>query len=211
MNGTVSQHSSLAIRLQANDLAEVSTIMDMFRPPAQGQQPLQLAGSATFQGNVQGSTSAPHLTGQLSASHLEVNGTAWKVFRAGVDASPSQAALRNAELDPEPKGHIALNASATLNNWAFSKTSPVNVDLNASQLDVASLEKMAGQTYPITGTLNTHVAAHGSLMNPIGNGSLTVTDANAYDQPITALRVTFGGHRRPGASESPASHCPRET
>ncbi len=193
MNGTVSQRSSLAIRLQANDLAEVSTIMDMFRPPAQGQQPLQLAGSATFQGNVQGSTSAPHLTGQLLASHLEVNGTAWKVFRAGLDASPSQASLRNAELDPEPKGHIALNASTTLNNWAFSKTSPVSIDLNASQLDVASLEKMAGKSFPVTGTLNTHVAAHGSLMNPIGDGSLTVTNANAYDQPITALRVTFGG------------------
>ena len=193
MNGTVSQHSSLAIRLQANDLAEVAAIAEMFRPPAPGQQPLQLAGSAAFQGNVRGSTAAPHLTGQLSASHLEVNGTAWKVFRAGLDASPSQVALRNAELDPEPKGQITLNASATLNQWAFSKNSPVNVDLNASQLDLASLEKMAGQTFPITGTLNTQVAAHGSLMNPIGNGSLTVTNANAYDQPITALRVTFSG------------------
>ena len=145
------------------------------------------------QGNVRGSTAAPHLTGQLSASHFEANGTAWKVFRAGLDANPSQVALRNAELDPEPKGQITLNASATLNQWAFSKNSPVNVDLNASQLDLASLEKMAGQTFPITGTLNTQVAAHGSLMNPIGNGSLTVTNANAYDQPITALRVTFSG------------------
>ncbi|HTX75215.1 MAG TPA: translocation/assembly module TamB domain-containing protein [Terracidiphilus sp.] len=194
MNGTVSRHSSLAIRLQANDLREVAAIVDMLHPPAQGQQPLALAGSATFDGNVQGSTSAPHLTGQLSASHLEVNGTAWKVFRAGVDASPSEAALRNAELDPEPKGHITLNASAALNNWAFSKTSPLNVDLTASQMDIASLVKMAGQALPVTGTLNTHVTAHGSVMNPEGTGNLTVTNASAYNEPITALRVTFGGN-----------------
>ena len=193
LNGTVSRHSSLAIRLQANDLGEVATILDVFRPPAPGRQPLQLAGSATFQGNVQGSASAPHLTGQLSAAHLQVNGTAWKVFRAGVDASPSHAALQNAELDPEPKGHIALNASAALDQWKFSKTSPVNVDLTASQLDIASLEKMAGKTFPVTGTLNTHVTAHGSLMNPEGSGNLTVTNANAYNQPITALKITFGG------------------
>lgn len=193
MNGTVSQHSSLALRLQANDLGEVSTIANMFSPPAQGKQPLALAGSATFSGNVAGSTSAPHLTGQLSATHLEVNGTAWKVFRADVDASPSEAALKNAELDPEPQGHITLNASATLDKWAFSKTSPVNVDLNASQLDIASLEKMAGQTFPVTGTLNTHVTAHGSILNPVGNGTLTVTNASAYNEPITNLRVTFGG------------------
>jgi translocation and assembly module TamB len=193
MNGTVSRHSSLAIRLEAKDLREVATMIDMFRPPAQGQQPLALAGSATFDGNVQGSTSAPHLTGQLSATHLEVNGTAWKVFRAGVDASPSEAALKNAELDPEPKGHITLNASATLNQWAFSQTSPLNVELSASQMDIASLAKMAGQTLPVTGTLNTHVMVHGSVMNPVGTGNLTVTNASAYDEPITSLRVTFGG------------------
>lgn len=193
MNGTASRQSSLAIRLQANDLGEVATIMGMFRPPAPGQQPLQLAGSATFQGNVQGSTAAPHVTGELTASHLDVNGTAWKVFRAGVDASPSFAALRNAEVDPEPKGHIKLSASASLNKWEFSKTSPINVDVNASQMDIASMMKLTGKTFPVTGTLNTHVAAHGSLMNPEGNGTLTVTSASAYDQPITALRVTFGG------------------
>lgn len=193
MNGTVSQHSSLAIRLQASDLRELSTIANMFSPPAQGKQPLTLAGSATFAGNVQGSTAAPHLAGQLSATHLEVNGTAWKVFRAGVDASPSQAALRNAELDPEPQGHIALNASASLHKWAFSKTSPVNVDLNASQLDIASLEKMAGQTFPVTGTLNTHITAHGSVVSPVGNGTMTVTNASAYNEPINLLHVAFGG------------------
>jgi translocation and assembly module TamB len=193
MNGTVSRQSSLALRLQANDLREVATIMDLVRPPAQGQQPMQLAGAATFQGNVQGSTSAPHLTGRLTASNLEVNGTAWKVFRTNVDASPSHAALQNAELDPEPKGHISLNASATLNKWAFSKTSPLQVDLTASQLDIASLTKMAGQTMPVTGTLNTHVAAHGSIMNPEGSGNLSVTNASAYNEPITALHITFGG------------------
>ncbi|HWE86416.1 MAG TPA: translocation/assembly module TamB domain-containing protein [Terracidiphilus sp.] len=193
MNGTVSRHSSLAIRLEAKDLREVATIAGMFSPPANGQQPLVLAGSATFDGNVQGSTSAPHLTGQLSASHLEVNGTSWKVFRAGVDASPSEAALKNAELDPEPKGHITLNASAALDKWAFSKTSSLSLELNASQMDIASLAKMAGQTLPVTGTLNTHVTAHGSVMNPVGTGNLTVTNASAYNEPIPSLRVTFGG------------------
>ena len=193
MNGTVSRHSSLAVRLEANDLGEVATIANWFAPSAPGRQPLQLAGSATFQGNVQGSTSAPQITGQLSAAHLEVNGTAWKVFRASVDASPSHAALNHAELDPEPKGRITLNAEVALNEWSFSKTSPVSVDVDASELDLAGLEKMAGQTFPITGTLNTRVTAHGSLMNPEGNGTLTVTKASAYDEPITALRVTFGG------------------
>src|SRR5262249_16293073 len=97
MNGTISKRSSLAVRLQANDLREVATIANLFSTPKPGnaQQPLDLAGSATFQGNVQGSMSAPHLTGQLSAGNLHVNGTDWKVFRTNIDANPSSASLRN--------------------------------------------------------------------------------------------------------------------
>jgi translocation and assembly module TamB len=195
MNGTVSKHSSLALHLQANDLREVATIANLFRAPTPGQaqQPIDLTGSATFQGNVQGSTTAPHLTGQLSASNLNVNGTALKVFRTNVDVSPSQASLQHAELEPLPRGRITLDASAGLNKWSFSNTSPVQVTLDASQIDLASLAKMAGQQVPVTGTLNTHVAVHGTELNPVGNGSLSLKGVVAYDQPVSSVEIKFAG------------------
>jgi translocation and assembly module TamB len=202
MNGTLSNHSALGIRLQANDLREFAAIADMFstpQPPQPGQpqqpaQPLELEGSATFNGNVTGSTSAPHLTGQLAASNLTVNGSTWRVFRTGVDASPSEAKLINADLEPLPKGRINLNASVGLNKWSFTKTSPMQVQLDASQLDIASLTKLAGQqNVPVSGTLNTHVNLHGTEDNPIGNGTLSITNANAYNEPINSVDVNFGG------------------
>jgi translocation and assembly module TamB len=196
LNGTLSNRSSVAIRMQANDLRELAAIADMFSTPKPGQQqaqPLDLAGSATFNGNVTGSTTAPHLTGQLAASNLRVNGSTWKVFRTGVDASPSEAKLVNADLQPMPKGRIQMNATVGLHKWAFTKTSPLQVDLNASQLDIASLTKLAGKDLPVTGTLNTHVTLHGSEDNPIGNGNLSVTNANAYNEPINSVQVNFSG------------------
>jgi translocation and assembly module TamB len=195
MDGVVSNHSSLAIRLEANDLREVATIASLFSPPKpnQPQKPLDLAGEASFQGMVQGSTAAPHLVGQLNASNLRVNGTSWKVLRTGVDASPSGASLRNADLEPEPRGRITFSASTGLQKWSFSKDSPIQVELSASQLDIADLTKIAGQNIPLTGTLNTHVTLHGTELNPIGNGTLSLSKVVAYQEPIASVQVKFNG------------------
>ncbi len=194
MNGTISKRSSLAVRLQANDLREVATIANLFSKPSRtSPQPLDLSGSATFQGNVQGSMSAPHLTGQLSAANLHVNGTDWKVFRTGVDASPSSASLRNADLEPATRGRITFNATTGLNKWAFTNTSPVQVELNASQMNIADLTKLTGQQIPVTGTLNTHVSLHGTELNPIGSGNLALTKVTAYDEPVNSVNVDFNG------------------
>ena len=156
MNGVISKHSSLALHLEANDLREVAAIANMFRPPAPNgsSQPLDLAGSASFQGDVQGSISAPRLTGQLSASNLHVNGTEWKVFRTGVEASPSMASLQHADLEARPRGRVTFNASTGLENWSFTNDSPIQLELTASQMDVAALTSFTGQQIPLSGTLH---------------------------------------------------------
>ena len=196
LNGKVSTNSSLTIQLKANDLREFETIADLFRTPTPGQsapQPLGLAGTATFNGVVRGSTSAPHLTGQLAADNLQFHGSTWKLIRTNVDASPSRVALQNAELVPASQGHIALNASAQLKKWSFEKTSPLQVQLNASQLDISELAKLAGQQAPVTGTLAANVNMHGSVQNPIGNGNVSLTKAAAYGEPLNTAKITFDG------------------
>ncbi len=196
LNGTVSHRSSLNIQLQADDLREVEAIADLFRSPSPDQpspQPLGLAGSATFHGVVSGTTSAPHISGELAAHDLQVHGSSWKLVRAGVDASPSQVSLKDAELEPATKGRIAFDASAHLDNWTFSQSSPVEVQLNASQIDAADIQHIANLQIPVSGTLAAIVAMHGSLLNPIGSGNVTLTGAAAYGEPVTSAKVAFTG------------------
>ena len=195
MEGVVSNHSSLSLHLQANDLREEDALAEMFRAPAPGQpvQPLGLAGAATFQGNVRGSTAAPHLTGQLSATNLQFKGSAWKVFRAAVDMSPSQLSLQSADLEPASHGRITFSASSGLSKWSFTENSPVQIQLNASQVDIAELIKLAGQQVPVTGTLSAAIAMHGTELNPVGNGSVTLANLTAYDQPVQSVKLTFAG------------------
>ena len=195
MNGVVSRHSSVNLNLQASDLREVDALAEMFRTPAPGQamQPLGLAGAATFQGNVRGSTAEPHLTGQLTATNLQFKGTGWKVFRAAVDCSPSQLSLQSADLEPASHGRITFSASTGLSKWLFTENSPIQVQLNASQVDIADLTKLAGQQIPVTGTLSAAIDLHGTELNPVGNGSMTLKNLTAYEQPVQSATLTFAG------------------
>jgi translocation and assembly module TamB len=195
MNGVVSDRSSLDLKLQANDLREIEAIADLFRTPIAGQplQPLGLAGNAQFQGTIRGSTTAPHLTGQFSASNLHADGTEWKLLRSDVELSPTLASLQHGEMEPASRGHIRFNASTALTQWSFTNTSPVRADLDASQLNVAELAKLTGQVLPVTGTLAANIKIHGTELNPVGNGSVSLTGLVAYDQPIPVANVTFSG------------------
>ena len=195
MNGNVSSHSRLNLHLQANDLREVETIADVFRSPtANGAlKSLGLGGTATFQGTVQGSTAAPHLTGQLMAQNLRFNGTDWRVMRTDVDLSPSLASLQHADLESASHGRIAFSANTGLTQWSFTQTSPIRLQLSASQVDIEELAKVADQEIPVTGTLNAAISLHGSEMNPAGNGDVTLTNVTAYEQPVPSAKLIFSG------------------
>jgi translocation and assembly module TamB len=196
LNGTVSDRSALQIRMQSNDLHELETLADAFETAKPGQpapQPLGLYGTANFNGAVSGSTAAPHITGQLVANNLRVKGSSWRLLRTNVDASPSMARLQNGELDPADKGRITFNLSAGLHHWAFTKTSPVTVQMNGSQLNVAELAKAAGSQTPVSGTLNMNVQVHGSELNPVGQGSINLTQAKVAGEPIQSASVKFNG------------------
>ncbi|HWR16319.1 MAG TPA: translocation/assembly module TamB domain-containing protein [Terriglobales bacterium] len=190
LNGTVSDRSSLQVNLQANDLHQLETIAAMFQTQP---KPLGLYGTASFNGNVTGSTSAPRLNGQLVAANLKVKGTEWRSLRTSVSASPSQIALRNGSITPIPRGQIEFDLNAGLHNWGFTPNSPFEVRLNGRQLDVAKLSQAAGLTRPVTGILNVSVQAHGTQLSPIGNGSIDLSQAKVAGETIQRASVKFEG------------------
>src|SRR5277367_3933377 len=190
MNGLVSRRSSLDLKFQSNNLSELETVADVFRTPG---PPLGLAGTALFEGTVRGSTSDPHLTGQLTASNFHFNGTEWRVLRTNVDVNQSLASLQHADLEPATHGKITFNASTGLRKWAFTDASPLEVDLQASQLDVQDLVKLSGQQVPVTGTLAANVKMHGTELSPVGQGNVSLTHVTAYDQPVTSATLNFDG------------------
>jgi translocation and assembly module TamB len=143
--------------------------------------------------SVSGSLSAPQINGQMDARNLRVKGSTWKVLHTGFTANPSQVTLSNGELDAVPQGNIKFSAQARLKQWAYTPSSPVVVNLSASQVSIADLEKLANTNYPVTGTLALNVAVHGSQLNPVGQGTITITKAKISTEPIQNLNMKFQG------------------
>ncbi len=101
--------------------------------------------------------------------------------------------LQHADLEPASKGRITFDAITGLDKWSFKNSSPLQIQLNASQINIADLTKLAGQQIPVTGTLNANVSLHGSVLNPIGSGKVTLTKVTAYEEPVTSLQLVASG------------------
>src|ERR1041385_1083136 len=194
LNGKISDRSQLQVAVRSNDLHELETLSAALQKPAPGEpapQPLGLYGTANVNATVSGSLAAPQINGQMDARNLRVKGSSWKVLRTAFAANPSEVALSNGDLEAGPppentqnkraletqtsQGRIHFSAQAKLKNWAYTPSSPIAANVTGSQISIAELERLLNKTYPVSGTLGLNVAVHGSQLNPVGQGTLTVT------------------------------------
>lgn len=194
MNGTVSQRSSLEVHFKSSDLAELQALADAVQPGINSSSSqLGLAGTISFDGIIRGSASAPHIAGQLAASKLQIRGTQWRSLRTGLEVSPSLVSLQHGTLVPEPHGTIDFSGSVALHKWSFTKENPIQLELEAKQLDVADISKLVNSSLPVDGTLTANAHIHGTALNPIGHGNISLTKAMVYEQPIRSADVNFSG------------------
>ena len=196
LNGELSNHSALKVNLQANNLAELESIANVFQPAKPGQPappPLGLSGKLSFNGTVSRSLSAPELQGRLNGTNVQIHGASFKLLQADVDASPSHVALTHGLIQPVPQGQLNFDLQASLKDWSLTPQSPVQAQVNARNVAIAPFVRAADVTTPISGTLNANINVHGSQENPIGHGTVTLTNANINGQTIQAVNLDFQG------------------
>ena len=196
LDGKISELSQLQIRMHTNDLHELETLSANFmKASADGKPPakVDLYGSATLNATVSGSLNKPQVQGHLIADNLRVKGSSWKSLRTDISANPSLVTLTHGELQAIPKGHFEFNLQTRLKQWAYSPSSPVALESLRSAAFNRGSGRLAGQTYPLSGTLALNVSIRGSQLNPSGHGDVTVTDARVSGEPIQNLNLKFQG------------------
>ncbi len=195
LNRKAGGRAQMNLALNAGDLHELENIAGIFSKPA---QPLGLFGSARFLGSLAGATTSPRLTGELSGANLRLHGSGWKQLRAHLEASPSDLEVQGGQLESEPakgapQGNIAFSGGTELQHWSLTPGSPFHLTLNTKSLDAGELARLAGLTTEVSGTLNASVQAHGTGLNPIGQGRLELVHASVGGEPIQSATAQFTG------------------
>ncbi|MES2221058.1 MAG: translocation/assembly module TamB domain-containing protein [Acidobacteriota bacterium] len=193
MDGVLSRRSSLAVHFKSTDLAKLEALANVFRPRTGSSSPLGLAGTVSFEGKISGSPSTPHIAGQLVGSNLQIRGTQWRTLRTSLVASPSQVSLQHGTLLPIPNGAIDFSGSIGLHKWSMTKENSISLDLNARHLDLADVTRLIDSSLPVEGTLTANVHIQGTGLNPVGHGTLLLTRAEVYRQPISSASLHFTG------------------
>jgi translocation and assembly module TamB len=197
LSGTLSDRSNLHMEMIASDLHEIGSLVQSLQPANSNNGPVfdskNLGGAARFRGDVSGSLHDPRITGQLCANNLDFNGSHWRTLESGVDLSSSGAALLNASLQGKQQGELAGTVRVGLTKWSFKNNSPIRLQITATKLSLADIQLLAGQHYPVTGTLGGTISVNGSENNLNGRGSLSLSQATAWNEAIKTLTVEFNG------------------
>lgn len=187
--GTISDHSSLLVQIAATDLHQLAAIASSFSS-TQSQVPA-VSGSATLNATVTGSMKKPGVSAQLNAQNLQVEGSQWSSAKLQMHADPSGFSVQSGSLTNAQQGQASFSAIVGLRNWAYEQSNPIEARLDVRQLRIADLQRLANQHYPVSGDFSANLKLNGSQLNPVGSGSVQITNARAYDEPIQNFAVKF--------------------
>ena len=190
LQGEISDHSDLQINASARDLSQAASLATI-GGTARSAGLAEISGSATLNAEVRGSMQKPQISGQLNAQNLRTLGSRWKTASLAFAANPSRASVQRASLVNADQGNVAFSGEVGLQRWSYSPSSPIAANLAIHRMAVADLQHLAGLQYPVTGNLNAELTVNGSQLNPSGRGTVQLTKATAYEEPVQDLTLAF--------------------
>ena len=201
INGSAGKKLNVTVQAHAADLRELDSLTAAFQnssvqisantaPP----RSMNLAGAADMQLVLEGSTSDPHIRGQVTGRNLEVENTQWRSLQMGLHASKSGVSMQNGSLVSARQGYINFAFSSSLSDWHYLPSSPIKVQMTSRGLAINELLQVAKLDYPVSGDLSVDVSMHGSQLKPIGSGSVRLAQAKVYGQPVQEFSLQFQGN-----------------
>lgn len=186
--------SEIVASLVTRNIAEFNPALATFGISAPGQPtpiPANLHGEAQFHGKMIGSLLDPEFSGHLQATDFEITPrfsapqTTQAIRNIHFDSLVADAGYRSGSLDitaatlVQGKTTIQLSGQVHGNpkepTELFAETSAVHANLQMSNADIEQWAGITGRNLPVTGTLNLHAQANGTIGNLTGTGQITAT------------------------------------
>jgi len=193
--GELSSTSLLRISFSSRNLNEWQALLHT----AWGPEPLPFAvnGPVNFNGAASGRLSDFALSGSLrvedfqttlamGAQHTQQT-IAWDSLSATLQYSPAALSLRNATLI-HGAGVMHFEGSTSLVGGVVTRNSPFNLRFDIRNGDLAELVRLAGYSYPVSGTFHVSAHASGTAEEPHGEGHVEISNAVVYGDHAGLVR-----------------------
>jgi translocation and assembly module TamB len=206
-DGTISNHSALALRARTSDLREVDLLVllaqGLMNSPAKAgsastsssvSHPLDLHGMASLEAQVQGRIQDPRITGHARADALEIRKTRWPHVQADFNLTASSASLQNGHAQSLSQGRLDFALQTALQHWSYAAANnPVTLQVQASQLPLSDLEQLTGFSAPASGMLSGNLSLRGTIDDAAGDGALQLSNASLWGEPVRSVTAQLHG------------------
>jgi translocation and assembly module TamB len=91
------------------------------------------------------------------------------------------------------QGSIRFDADVNLADWQYLPANAFSVHLDVARMPIDQLTRVARISYPISGVLSAQLSLHGSELNPVGTGSVHLTQARFEGIDIPRVSLDFQG------------------
>jgi translocation and assembly module TamB len=185
-----SGNSNISVQVSTADLREVRSMAGVLQGALSNSPPLaipELGGSASLHATITGAVKNPQIAGRLTASNLTVDDSHWNSLALNLAAQPSKVAIQDVVLVGNAREQIDFSGTAALHDWSLTPTSPISAQAKATALSLADAAKIAGLHYPVCGIASANVSLSGTRQNLEANGTVTITHASAWNEPIDNL------------------------
>jgi translocation and assembly module TamB len=180
---------AIQVHLTTHNLNDLLPALRIASPAADLPVELARGGTASFDGTITGSTSAPHIAGHLALVNFTVEGRGFDRFAADVNAAPTGASVQNALLIRGAM-QTAFAANVGLNNWKPEPYEPLSANATIQNGDLADILALAGQKgVQATGSLAANARVNGTIGNPQGSASLSVGNGTVDGEPFDRIQA----------------------
>jgi translocation and assembly module TamB len=171
---------------QLNMAMTTTNLDDLFAVlPQDSRPPVALhGGQAGFTGKITGSLTAPSISGHITANRFSVAGRQFDSFNADASATKRDVAIQNGSLARNTM-QARFAGTLGLRDWKPLPSAPLAINGSIQNGDLADLLALADQpSTGYSGQLSANVSVNGTLGNPMGAGSLVVTNGVIQGQPF---------------------------
>jgi translocation and assembly module TamB len=193
--GTMDHHSSLKFSLQSGNLRDLDPLVSLLsaRNILGPSRPLDLSGTASFAGEMRGTTTSPTISGRLTGADIHVRGALLHAVRANLEVSPSKASVEDGHLELDGQGVMDLSGKVNLMDWSYIPENGIALTVRVSQLPASQIARLVGRDMPVSGVIDANASVHGTALNPFGQGRVLLTNAEIFGEKVRKAELELQG------------------